>query len=519
MTDRVDLGSYIYDEGYFLLRTPTGDRGPILADSLIYTPSAGGSGAYRHVFSYRGSQPTIKEAALYLLATAQRKVFLASFRIGDTDLLKALYDAADRLGGGVYVISALDEKSLRKGLQTEDADAPGADDLRAQNKRFEDMTSRGISARGHENFHAKFLIVDDREALVSSANLETSALTGTQQRAATGENGFVVSDRTEVIRLARYFTRLWHACTYEMPPGQDHTVQQRPASPSPCRVPTAGHPPSVIWTYPGEPGILRTIHDVIGRARRDLLLATYSLNGITDEPDLLLGPLEAAIRAHRLRVSLLVRARNNHPSTRRDATTLAGLGVRIYGDSLTHVKAAIADERYGALFSANFDAEHGLNSGAETGVLLNDHPALHEAVRYLGHAMSHADLVFTPNPTQREMDNRLAANWRTPWPFDPEIPVTCSDAEWQRFDTLARSGSVLYSQTRNDEVHLHAGDRHWRLTGPGARGAHKLHDASRATHTDSAQLLESWLTTRTQRPPDAPTRRGFCPAMLLRTRG
>jgi len=469
------------------------------------------------VFSYQRSESTIKEAALRLLTAAQHKVFLASFRIGDADLLKALYEAANRLRGGVYVISALDEKSLRRGLQSEDADAPGADDLRAQNKRFEDMTSRGISVRGHENFHAKFLIVDDREALVSSANLETSALTGTPQRAATGENGFVVSDRAEVIRLARYFTRLWHACTYEMPPGQGHTVQRRSASPSPCRVPAAGRPPSVIWTYPGEPGVLQTIHEVIRRARHELLLATYSLNGLTDEPDLLLTPLEATIRIHQPRVSLLVRARNKHTPTRHDAKTLAGLGVRIYGDSLTHVKAAIADERHGAVFSANFDAEHGLNSGAEVGVALENHPGLHETVRYLRHAMSHADLTFTPNPTQREMDARLGANWRTPWPLDPVIPIICSDPDWQRFDTCARSGPVLYSQTRNGELHLHAGDRKWRLTAPSATSGQQLNNAGQAAHTNTTQLLESWLSPRTKKP-GTPAERGFCPAVFLRTR-
>jgi phosphatidylserine/phosphatidylglycerophosphate/cardiolipin synthase-like enzyme len=530
MTDRLDLGSYVYDEGYFLLRAPVdsppsqaaGISAPLsswesaLIKGLTYTPEPNDTGVYQHVFSYRHSRPTIKEAALRLLATAQHKVFLASFRIGDTDLLKALYEAADRLRGGVYVISALDENSLRKGLQTEDAEAPDADDLRAQNKRFEDMTSRGIAVRGHENFHAKFLIVDDREALVASANLETSALTGTQHRAATGENGFVVSDPAEVIRLARYFTRLWHACTYEMPPGQDHTVQQRPASPSPCRVPQAGGPPSVIWTYPGELGILPTVHDVIGRARRNLLLATYSLNRLTEEPDLLLARLEAAIRAHRLTVWLLLRARNNHAPTRRDAKALAALGVRIYGDSLTHVKAAIADERYGALFSANFDAEHGLNSGAEAGVLLDDHPALDEAVRYLRHVMAHADLTFAPNPTQREMDKRLAAGWRTAWPFEPDIPVTCSDDEWQRLGTAVRRGPVLYTHTRNDELRLHAGDRQWLLAKPGTGGTRKLNAVDRAAHGDSSQLLESWLTARTQRLADAPTRRGFCPAVLLR---
>jgi cardiolipin synthase A/B len=508
MTDRLDLGTYQYNEGYFLL-----NQG---AAAAPYVSETAGKGPYRHVFSYRGSRPAIKEAALELLSSARHKVFVASFRIGDTDLLNALYNAADRLHGGVYVISALDERSLRKGLETEDADAPGADDIRAQNKRFEDMTSRGISVRGHENFHAKFLIVDDRVALVSSANLETSAFNDTKSRGVTGENGFVVSDKNEVLRLARYFTRLWHDCTYEMPPGEDHTVQNRTASASPCRVPVAelGLSPSVIWTYNGELGIRDSIHDIIGRARRRLLLASFSLNGMTAHPELLLRPLERAMRTHYLQVSLLIRARNNHPQTRHGATALADLGVRICADSLTHAKAVISDERHGALFSANFDADHGLLSGAEVGVRLDGNQALDEAVRHLQHAMAHADLKFAPNPTQTEMDVGLGAWWRTPWPFEPEMPVTCADAVWRQFVGAATSDPVLYSATQDQGLILYAGDSEWTLTQPDVTGIRTLKHAGKSAHQSTKHLLEAWLSARPQQISKA--QRGFCSAELLK---
>jgi len=510
MTNRVDLSAYQYDEGYFLLRKDD--------TTTPYVTETVDTGHYRHVFSYRGSRPTIKEAALGLLSAARHKVFIASFRIGDTDLLKALYDAVDRLRGGVYVISALDERSLRKGLQTEDADAPGADDLRAQNKRFEDMTSRGIFVRGHENFHAKFLIVDDRVALVSSANLETSALTDTENRGATGENGFVVSDRNEVLRLARYFTRLWHDCTYEMPPGEDHTVQNRTASASPCRVPVAdlGHTPRVIWTYNGELGIHDTTHDIIGRARRTLLLTSFSLNGLIEHPELLLTPVERAMRVHRLQVSLLVRARNNHLATRQGATALAKLGVHIHADSLTHAKAVIADERYGALFSANFDADHGFLSGAEVGVRIDNDQALDEAIRHLHHAMTHADFTFAPRPTQRDMDRRLGASWRTAWPFKPEIPIVSADAVWQQFVKAAQTGPVLYATTRSQGLLLYAGDSEWTLSPPkpDTVGTQILKHGGKSTHQNTKQQLDEWLSARPQQAPHG--KRGFCPAVLLR---
>jgi phosphatidylserine/phosphatidylglycerophosphate/cardiolipin synthase-like enzyme len=508
MTDRLDLGSYRHEEGYFLLRPDHED--------VPYTAGADDGDRYRHVFTYRGSRPAIKEAALELIASARHKVFVASFRIGDTDLLEALYAAADRLRGGVYVISALDQASLHRALSTEDDEVPGADDVRVQNKKFEDMTVRGITVRGHASFHAKFLVVDDRVALVSSANLETPALADRPTRGATGENGFVLSDVDEVLRLSRFFTRLWHGCTYHMPTGRDHTVQEREATPVPCRVPVAGlgHDPAVVWTHDEEHGILETVHHVIAHARRSLLLASFSLNGLTDYPELLLDPLDRAARTHRPRVELLVRARNNHTQTRRGAAALAELGVVVHADSLTHAKATIADDEYGALFSANFDADHGLTSGAEVGVRLRAGPSLREATRHLRHAVAHADLTFAPNPTQRELDQRLGAWWRTAWPFEPIVTVTAPDRVWHRFAAAAATGPVLYTDDRAGGLGLLCGDSTWPLSRQDDLGARTLAHAGPSGHPNTATVLDAWLQTRGR--DRLPGRRGLCPAVFNR---
>jgi phosphatidylserine/phosphatidylglycerophosphate/cardiolipin synthase-like enzyme len=517
MTDAVDLGALTHPEGYFLLRKPRVEREPYRSgDDEAGHP-------YRHVFTYAGSRPEIKEALLELLASARRKVFLASFRVGEPDLLEGLYDAAERLRGGVYVVSALDEKSLRNGLRIEGADAPEDAELRAQNKRFEDMTSRGISVRGHENCHAKLLVVDDRVALVSSANLETSALVDRPERGATGENGVVMSDPGEIARLSRFFARLWYECTYEMPPGEDHTVQERPPAPSPCRVPVSSVAPraGLIWTHDDERGILETIHDVIDRARERLLLATWSVNGLLERRELLLDPLERALETHPLDVSLLVRARNNVPAHRRDAGALADLGVSIHADSLNHAKAAIADDRHGALFSANFDAQHGLLSGVEVGVRLDGQPALTEAVRYFGHAIANADLAFVARPTQREMDERLGAGWRSRWPFETYVDVTASQPIWERFRSAAASAPVLYTCEAKEKIRLYAGEGQWTLGQRNAGGARLLEQADTPDGTSAAKLLSSWLSPPRGKRLDGGQRlrRGFCPATIRRATG
>jgi hypothetical protein len=175
--DRLDLSAMPVPGGFFLLRD-------VRPTPFAATPQPG---EHRHVFSYRDSEPGIQQAAVELVRRAQKKIFLASFRIGDMALLNALFEAVERLRGGVYVITAWNERSLSRGLSALEEDA-GAD-VAAQRHRFEEMTKRGIFVRGYDNCHAKFLVVDDEAALVSSANLETSALIDRPARKVTGESG------------------------------------------------------------------------------------------------------------------------------------------------------------------------------------------------------------------------------------------------------------------------------------------------------------------------------------------
>lgn len=523
MTDRLDLGALAHDQGYFLTREPKRARAP-------YAPAPGGgrnssAGAYRHVVTYPESPCTIKEAALELIASARHKVFVASFLLGETDLLRALFEAADRLRGGVYVISELSDRSLWSKL-TELLDLPDPDAAKqAHKKYFAELTRRGVAVRGRPDCHAKFLVVDDRAALVSSANLDTNGLNST------GENGAVVRDPAEVDRLARFFTRLWDSCAYEMPAGSaGYSVRQIAPAESRCRVPVPALPSSpaetaragVIWTHDGEQLILGHLHDVIARARTSLILATFSLQGMTERPGILLDPLAKAMREHSLQVWLLCRGRNHPVSQRRDAAALVDLGVRVFADSKNHAKGAIADERHGALFSANFDADHGLLNGVETGARLDGEAALTQAVDYFGHAMAHADLEFVRHPTQRQLDRRFAGRWHTPWKGESRMRVSAPDAVWGRFAEAVRRPPVLYELGLGGKISLYADRSRWSLSAPAtADGAHRLTEATTpsappAADRRSAQdLLESWMSFHRQGP-ERPSQRGFFPATVER---
>lgn len=514
MTEVVDLGSLAYDEGFFLVR----DKADLAAPYACGDQPAGQP--YRHIFTYAGSGSTIKEAAVELIRSARQKVFVASYLLGEADLLEALFKTAERLRGGVYVISELSEKSLSQKLTELEDSADPDSAVRAHKKDFAELTRHGVAVRGHPDCHAKFLVVDDRAALISSANLDTGGLNRT------GENGTVITDAAEVDRLARFYTRLWDSCAYEMPAGSDdYSVREHTPCPGRCHVPVprVAAQPGVIWTDGGEHLILDHLHDIIGRARHSLLLATFSLNGLTNNPELLLDPLASALRDHPLRVWLLCRARNNMRSQRQDATALHDLGVRIYSDSLNHAKGVIADDEHGALFSANFDAKHGLRDGVEMGIRLDGQPALTEATRFFGHAMANADCEFARRPTLRQMDQRLAIGWRHPWPFGTDVRVTSSSETWRRFRVAATAAPVLYSLEPGGGIRLYAGESQWILSLPQDSGLRNLQPAGTApswaaenSPRSSADLLELWLSPRRRARDGKIPRRGFCPATLTR---
>jgi phosphatidylserine/phosphatidylglycerophosphate/cardiolipin synthase-like enzyme len=346
---------------------------------------------YRHTFTYGGGGSTLRTDLVDLIDGARHKVFVAAWLIGDEEFLDALYRCADRLRGGVYVLAAMNERDLLRALRESDVEEDPRE-LMIRRKRFEDLTSRGIAVRTLAGCHAKFVVVDDRKALISSANFDPNALDRNC------ENGVVVEDAHQAERTARLFARLWGACQKQMPLSGDPVltdVKEVAAAvtldePEPDSL-------GLIWTWDEEQHIRRTIQDVIGLAERELLLATWSLNGMTKRPDLLVDPLRAAIDKG-VEVRMLLRNRPGEEHLR-DARVLQDMGVRLYPCSRNHAKGVIADRQRGALFSANFDAAHGLTADIEVGVRLDGTPALREALRFFEHAIAEHDFDLPPLPS------------------------------------------------------------------------------------------------------------------------
>lgn len=502
MNDQIDIGNLRLPGGYFLRKQ---GKHP----NPFKTSLGSIEDSFRFVYTYARSEPTIKHAVLDMINQAKNKIFVASFLIGDADLIEALTEAADRLRGGVYMITAIDEKSLEKGLTLEDDEGV---DVQVEKKQFEELTRNGIYIRGHSNCHAKFIVVDDNIAVVSSANMNRNGFIEC------GECGVAITDSREVNRIARFFARLWHTgCDWEVQPGRSYSVQTRTSKPCPCSVPMplddAKLDGKVIWTDTHETFIIDTIHDVLKRAKKEVILSTYKLNGMKKSPGLLLDPLRDAIEQRGIKVKILVRRHNEFKSHRIDTAALAELGVEIFADSKNHAKGIIADQTYGALFSANLDATYGLMSGVEMGVRLDGRRALADALSYFDHAMSEADWEFKLSPTQSEMNARFYAKWHKPWTLEDRLEVTCSPEEWKQFELDVQTAPVLFQRENINKSGyiLTGGKSDWELVSMTEQlwGLHKRKDSK----LDALKTMDSWLAL--YKPQECEM--GFCASSLVLT--
>lgn len=477
MTDLLDIGSLHVSDGFFLGG----------ADALAPAPFRAPRG--RTVFTRPGTEASLRDVLYDLVDSATHKLFVCSFLLDDQGLVERLCRKADELRGGVYVVTALKDEWLASAFADPD-EAPG----RPTKHLVEPLVAAGVQVRGCENAHAKFAIADDRNALISTANFDTRGLLRT------GEAGVRLSAPDEVLRLSRFFSRLWLSrCELEMPhdPSERFTVRNVKRPPHPPTVPVADLDLDglVVWTDGPEHLIAEAIGRTADAAQGDLVVATYDTRGLERLNDLVLDPLTRAIRRG-VRVRLLTRIRNPRRATRDSLRRLAAIGVEIRGDSTNHAKFIVADRRQGALFSANLDAEHGLTSGIEVGMTVSGEDA-GSLCGYFDEAFHHHQSApFVDRPTHRHLDSQLRAAFRRPWGPGRDVTVRCDRKTWESFHRAVTLGDPVLYQATNEQIALFAASEAYAIMTSDESMVRLPRGKGGAASRTSGQLLDLWMSDR-----------------------
>jgi phosphatidylserine/phosphatidylglycerophosphate/cardiolipin synthase-like enzyme len=343
---------------------------------------------------------TIRDTLIQLIDSANKHLFICSFLIGGRSVTDALRRAVERLRGHVYVITAVDVRSLRSSLARE----PNLteDVLERERKSFGALTKHGIYVRAAEDCHAKFCIADGQSALVGSANYDPNGL-GEPTGTACGELGLRLDGPERTEPLAQLFRHIWKwGCNREaLPRPHSYSLQNvsKPKEPPPC-LPEGVD--SVVWTGFTSTSILNAIQRVIYASRRTLFLGSYSFTAMRKYPELVLGALKTA-RQHGVEVEFLLRDRWRDLE---EIGALLDLGIQVRANHENHAKYAIADGKFGLLFSANFDGEHGLTTGVEAGVWLGQDEA-GEVARWHSQmweeAPQTAEFILTPDQLEARL--------------------------------------------------------------------------------------------------------------------
>jgi phosphatidylserine/phosphatidylglycerophosphate/cardiolipin synthase-like enzyme len=442
-----------------------------------------------------------------MLAGARRKVFVASLLVGDPAVRTALLDAAERLGGGVYVVAALHDKGFDRLITRVDCDP-----VDSTQPPLSELTRAGVAVRGYPGCHAKFVVVDDEVALVSSGNLVFSEA---------GENGVVVTGEDRVAPLSRLFARLWQLSPWDVPPDRDaYTVLSRERSPEPAAVePPAPDAAGPVWTWGPDRHLLQAVRELVDSATEDLVLATDGVREMAAKPDLLLDKVRTAVERG-VRVRLLIRARNDDRPQRTAAIAFAKAGAEVHADPLHRAKAVIADGSRGLLGSANLAGTPGLTGGVEVAMRLDGAPALAEALRYLEHVMAEAPTRFVQDATVDQLAAGLGTSALSPWPLPSKLSVVAEEEDWKRLvNAAARGGPALFSADEEGPM-LHVGVGRWRIHTED--GGHRLELTEYGTSVQRAsEVLDGWLADAGSLAANVDSqagaeRRGLCPAVLVR---
>lgn len=315
----------------------------------------------------------IRAELIAQIQAARHKVMFCSFLFADDEIVQALCEAAERLHGGVYILTALGKHLRAEVLELDDEIDTQTARLQERAKRHEEHLRRlaqaGTWLRSAEDCHAKFCVTDDTCAIITSANSTKEAYE------INPEDGLTLHQPLVAREFGRLFAYIWqHLTALESLPGVRLDVHSLPPLNHVPWCPLVGGNDSrpAATLRKSEASLLDCAVEVIDRASSHLTIATYSFMGMEDHP--IGAALQRALERGVI-INLLVQPRNHIEAQRLCLGWLYRLApkqVHLHGHRRTHTKSIVADNQCVLLWTGNLDARHGWYDGIEVGVVVED---------------------------------------------------------------------------------------------------------------------------------------------------
>jgi len=333
---------------------------------------------------------SIESKLLQMINSAKKRIFLCSFLVNSEPLVDALLKKADKLRGHIYCLTAIDKNYIQYVFDENLEPIYEKYNFKALQRLSgnDEMIHSSIAIRGHKNAHAKFLIIDNNEAFITSANFTHSSFKKSVEIGIYSKNRNIVAPLIQLFKdcyLKRYTDIQGFKNKYITSYSLYHYKDEIQLPDFKYFNNKLNLTESLIWTYdfhktPTLNGfenctIKDSILHLIKSEKKNIDFFTYSIKNLENSE--IFNILVDKIESEHLNVRILIFCdKKNRPYITDTVNHLSQLNknnqnLEIRAFSKFHAKGVITTEGV-VLSSANFDGNMGLNGNFEAGIISKD---------------------------------------------------------------------------------------------------------------------------------------------------
>ena len=348
-------------------------------------------GQYPNLLFTLGGHPKIKNQIIKLIRGAVKVIKLCSFIISDEEIAYELLEKCKKTNVAVFLLTQLDDKKFNFDFLPEEV---SSNQGKGHMSIITELYGLGAHVRAATSAHAKFMVCDNRDAFLMSANITSPSLNTNP------ETGIMLEKESGFKELDKLFDILFQKGTEYIgftKAGSKQLISSRYTSLYNDLLDMVDTS-SLKFTWEElNHSLYTSIVDLVKNSSSDIFISTYSVVGLDTIPELV-DELKKAIDRG-LIVKLFCRAMNHRKDHLDSCLQLKEMGVEIYGDYFNHSKGVYSDS-VGILFTANIDGNHGLINGFEVGSTLESNQ-LDDFKRFVEWQIETAPFYFTINPSKQ----------------------------------------------------------------------------------------------------------------------
>lgn len=421
----------------------------------------------RFVFSING-KGKLRETYSKMIEIAKDTILLVNWLFVDEDtnenqnnqvqLKKKLIEATKRLKGRVFIITASQRPRYKSEIK---------DYFDSHLQILKELHKAGAFIKGYENAHGKVLIVDDKKALITSANYTYNSFTKNV------EIGLVIDDQTQLSILKQWFNYVWKYVAnnilttngefrgYKTHEPMNHIV--KPISTS-----------NIYWTYRknkafSEQFLLKNkIKEMIKKAKRSIIILTYSfddLNEIEKEGKELRDILKKAIN-NNIKVELITTVEAKQWQSQQIKSKYAIINtfhedlhkLTIKACSNMHAKLLLIDNNELVIFTGNLDRFLFNSSSLDIGVVSREREIIQEAIKFLNLLREKTNsykVVQLNQKIEKRSDKKYFFFAKSEEDISFSKTYWSSKMDLEEFCELLKNNPVIFGQDKSNNVEVY----------------------------------------------------------------